>query len=365
MTTVLVPKPITNTTGTIIPFGGNLHSSIIMNSKNNESSTPSLTKSNHKKAMKMLQITNRFRKSSSKSLSSSTTTTSTDNYDYIVEFEQHFHHQLHGNIPNGTLSTNTSIPPFRIIPPSPETTSSTTEVLENLKSSTRCCTGSDHDRSAPRGFRIFRKASGNSSLQTLQRRMLPRKRRIRPTRNTTVSQSTLQTLHTSSSSTSSTSGGVESDPMNEPTGPINEYGDCRMDDEWNMVVSTSCSSTTTAMSTAQMMMDISDQYYCIGKYYQYELCQSQLALQYYYNAYHTAIQCYRNLMSSSTTFSTSAATAATTKSVSTDEGATGASSPTVPALLLEEIQGQIQLTKECIGRIHFELGNIDEALQML
>ena len=204
----------------------------------------------------------------------------------------------------------------------------------------------------------------------------------------TLSQSTLQTLNTTSSSSSSSMSGVDEEHTNEPTGPINEYGDCNKGEDLDIVVD-----DATATTTAQMMMDISDQYYCIGKYYQYELCQSLLALQYYYNAYHTAIQCYRNVLSSPTNtmkmISTNDAptppvvekekrTSSTTDTTANnfimndDDDDTAAattfafsSTTTSSQILLEEIQGQIQLTKECIGRIHFELGNIDEALEML
>jgi hypothetical protein len=172
--------------------------------------------------------------------------------------------------------------------------------------------------------------------------------------------------------------------------PINEYGDCSLDDAAELMndivalvgvdddddsvddecptgsVTATTTMTTTpntrSTNTAQMMMDISDQYYCIGKYYQYELCQPSLALQYYYNAYHTAVQCYRNVVVTTTTSSSFPST-------NNNETKVATISPThessLSLLLLEEIQGQIQLTKECIGRIHFELGNIEEALQML
>ena len=170
---------------------------------------------------------------------------------------------------------------------------------------------------------------------------------------------------------------MDDDPANERTGPINEYGDCRTDDDLDLVID-----RANATTTAQMMMDISDQYYCIGKYYQYELCQSQLALQYYYSAYHTAMQCYRNVSSASTDMAKLDGTPgprlphSTDKEESTfmpngtaekgnDADVTTFAPSSSSQLLLEEILGQIQLTKECIGRIHFELGNIDEALEML
>lgn len=341
------------------------------------------SKSN-KKGMKLLQMTNRLRKSSSKSLPVVTSSSSTENYDYIVEFEHvHHNHCQHATFPTSlstTTTTTASIPPFRIIPPSPETsTAANTKVaLNHLHSSaSRTCRCHEDGIGGRRRFRFLRtslrKSSTSSPPLSPQRWLVPRKRRILPSHNTS-SLSTLQTFNTTGSSSSSCTNGVEEDPTNECTGPINEYGDCRkLDIDLDFVVDddgTLSNSSTTAMSTAQMMMDMSDQYYCIGKYYQYELCQSLLALQYYYNAYHTAMQCYRNVMSSSqseniaTTPSTATAHRHTQKNIDID-AMVSPTSPHVSSSFIEEIQGQIQLTKECIGRIHFELGNIDEALQML
>ena len=413
------------------------------------STVTTANKPKKKKALKMLQITHLLGKtSSSKSMSTSSSSSSSssspgcsteNNNDYIVvEFEQYHrdHHHHQGNSRCNEI-TATSIPPFRIIPPSSLKTTNTLRTSNGpnaavskypstryTKASSTCCTSSIPDqRVRGEGFRWFRTglrqhsksvATASSSSQpilrrhrvfpSLKRKILPHDRfRSNSNIRNALSHSILQTLNTTSSSSSSGSTrGVDDDHMTEYPGPImNEYGDCHTDEDLNIVVS-----ADDATTTAQMMMDISDQYYCIGKYYQYELCQSQLALQYYYNAYYTAIQCYRNIVvvMSSTSSSpkdnktkivckdddapttlkveieviTSTTTDTSSKNVNMNDANVAAAATTTTTtitsssssssqllLLLEEIQGHIQLTKECIGRIHFELGNIDEALEML
>jgi hypothetical protein len=377
---------------TISSVGNHYH-----HSKNNTIPPPMTTATpKKKKALKMLQMTHLLGKSPSNSLSAMSSP-STENNDYIVEFEHyhrdhHHHHQGHNR--NGTT---TSIPPFRIIPPSSlentlRTSAGTTTWTQNRQSCTTTSSSCSRvDQRMGSGFRLFRTglrhSKSSTSSQAMHHRVFPLKRRMLPHRfNIALSQSTLQTLNTiNSSSSSSSTSGVDEDQTTGHPGPINEYGDCSKDEDLDILVD---DANVTPTTTAQMMMDISDQYYCIGKYYQYELCQSQLALQYYFNAYHTAVQCYRNVMSSSTDKAkivckndtltpsktkeeekvTLITTDTTSKNLCMNDDAIAAAafaSSSSSQLLLEEIQGQIQLTKECIGRLHFELGNIDEALEML
>ena len=394
-----LPIPISSSLSSVIPPDRRDHHS-------NGTIQRPMSKPN-RKGMKLLQpITNRFRKSLSIVSSSTNNTTNTENYDYIVEFEHchgdHSNSNSSRHITFPTTTATTSIPPFRIISPAQDDTTTTTTKANHLKrsnatcSNSCCCSGKNQDGTMRGGIQFLLTKLRNSSSSSSSRANKRRMPRVSPTTTTTASsQSTLQTLNTTSSSNSSCcstgTNGVEEKHTNESIGPINEYGDCRKADELDMVVvavdvneddgnvvghrsstGRSTTPTTGTSTTAQMMMDISDQYYCIGKHYQYELCQPQLALQYYYNAYHTALQCYRNVVpmsSSSKSIRTTARSnhrdVASLPPLDAAATTTAAASSAASLLLLEEIQGQIQLTKECIGRIHFELGNIEEALQML
>ena len=225
---------------------------------------------------------------------------SAEQQDYIVEFECHH--------PSETTITDT-IPPFRII--------SSTENPGD-------CDGGDTGRTGR--FLWRRRRQPTSKTTTQHRRVLSRHQKC-----PNSSQSTLPTLMTTTSSWSSANA-VDHDDEND-------------DDDEHDAIDTPRSvglmhddSETGPRATARLMMDRSEQYYCLGQYYQYELCQPQSALQYYDHAHQTALQSYRNV---------------------------AVSSPSSTRSLLLELQGQIQLTKECMGRIHFELGNIDEAMKMI
>jgi hypothetical protein len=129
--------------------------------------------------------------------------------------------------------------------------------------------------------------------------------------------------------------------------------------------------TTTIPSVRDLTetIELSERYYALGQICQYELCHPQQALQCYYDAYHTAIKGCHELQQrqlqqlnddNCRPHSTAVAITSCTHSNNCDTAA-----QSVFSSLMEEMKYHIQLTKECIGRIHFELGNIDEALKML
>jgi hypothetical protein len=106
-------------------------------------------------------------------------------------------------------------------------------------------------------------------------------------------------------------------------------------------------------TTTTMLVAMAARYHDLAHICQYGLGDAQQALQYYQNALQVEMKCYRTLIGSSNNNTVVVA--------AKEDVSSGISN----VIRIDEIRLQIQETRECIGRIHFESGNIEAALRML